>query len=90
MIFKTPLRGAAGARHIARPEMPGSRNTLLRRVPRLSIPEAPPPRAVSIDDWAKRKSHTYRKQEGEPCKQGIGPQVVNGPAAASGLIPSTA
>jgi len=39
--------------------MPGSRNTLLRRVRRLPAPEAPRPWAVGIDDWAKRKGHTY-------------------------------
>jgi transposase len=39
--------------------MPGSRNTLLRRVRRLPAPEAPPPRAIGLDDWAKRKGHTY-------------------------------
>ena len=53
------LGGAAGARHLARQGVPGSRNTLLRRVRGLSAPEAPPPCAVGIDDWAKRKGHTY-------------------------------
>jgi transposase len=53
------LGGAAGARHLARQGLPGSRNTLLRRVRRLPAPEAPPPRAVGLDDWAKRKGHTY-------------------------------
>jgi transposase len=53
------LGGAAGARHLARQGMPGSRNTLLRRVRRLPAPEAPPPRAIGLDDWAKRKGHTY-------------------------------
>ncbi len=53
------LGGAAGARHLARQRMPGSRNTLLRRVRRLPAPEAPRPWAVGIDDWAKRKGHTY-------------------------------
>ncbi len=52
------LGGAAGARHLARQGMPGSRNTLLRRVRRLPAPEAPPPRAIGLDDWAKRKGHT--------------------------------
>jgi len=53
------LGGAAGARHLARQGMPGSRQTLLRRVRSLPAPEAPPPCAVGIDDWAKRKGHTY-------------------------------
>ena len=53
------LGGAAGARHLARQRMRGSRNTLLRRVRRLSAPEAPPPRVIGIDDWAKRKGRTY-------------------------------
>src|SRR5262249_38801170 len=47
------------ARHLARQGMPGSRQTLLRRVRRLPAPEAPPPRAIGLDDWAKRKGHTY-------------------------------
>jgi transposase len=53
------LGGAAGARHLARQGVPGSRNTLLRRVRGLSTPAAPQPGAVGIDDWAKRKGHTY-------------------------------
>jgi transposase len=39
--------------------MPGSRNTLVRRVRSLPAPEVSPPCAVGIDDWAKRKGHTY-------------------------------
>ena len=39
--------------------LPGSRNTLLRRVRRFSLPEAPAPEVIGIDDWAKRKGHTY-------------------------------
>src|SRR5262245_7766668 len=53
------LGGAAGARDLARQGVPGSRNTLLRRVRGLATPAAPPPCAVGIDDWAKRKGHTY-------------------------------
>jgi transposase len=53
------LGGAAGARHLARQGMPGSRQTLLRRVRGLPTPAAPRPCAVGIDDWAKRKGHTY-------------------------------
>jgi transposase len=53
------LGGAAVARHLARQGVAGSRNTLLRRVRRLPTPAASQPRAVGIDDWAKRKGHTY-------------------------------
>src|SRR5712691_8635382 len=53
------LGGAAGARHLARQGMPGSRNTLLRRVRSLPTPAASRPCAIGIDDWAKRKGHTY-------------------------------
>src|SRR3989441_8488292 len=53
------LGGTAGARHLARQGAAGSRNTLLRRVRRLPAPAASPPCAVGIDDWAKRKGHTY-------------------------------
>ena len=53
------LGGAAGARHLARQGMPGSRNTLLRRVRRVPAPAASPPCIIGIDDWAKRKGHTY-------------------------------
>jgi len=38
---------------LVRQGLPGSRNTLLRRVRGLPASEAPPPRAVGIDDWAK-------------------------------------
>src|SRR4030095_16583188 len=53
------LGGATGARHLARQGLPGSRNNLLRRVRASPASEAPPPRAVGLDDWAKRKGHTY-------------------------------
>ncbi len=52
------LGGAAGARHLARQGLPGSRTTLLRRVRRLPAPAAAPPCAIGIDDWAKRQGHT--------------------------------
>src|SRR2546425_200996 len=39
--------------------MPGSRNTLLRRVRGFAPPGAPPAEVIGIDDWAKRKGHTY-------------------------------
>jgi transposase len=53
------LGGAAGARHLARQGVSGSRNTLLRRVRSLPTPAALRPCAIGIDDWAKRKGHTY-------------------------------
>jgi transposase len=53
------LGGAAGARRLVKQGLPGSRNTLLRRVRRFSLPEASAPEVVGIDDWAKRKGHTY-------------------------------
>jgi transposase len=36
-----------------------SRNTLLRRVRRLPLPQGPPPHVVGLDDWAWRKGHRY-------------------------------
>jgi transposase len=53
------LGGAAGARHVARQGVSGSRHTLLRRVRRLPTTAAPRPCAIGLDDWATRKGHTY-------------------------------
>ncbi len=39
--------------------MPGSRNTVLRRVRRLPEPEFPEPEVVGIDDWSWRKGQRY-------------------------------
>ena len=53
------LGGSAGARHLARQGVPGSRSTLLRRVRALPDPERPEPQVVGVDDWAWRKGHRY-------------------------------
>jgi transposase len=53
------LGGAAGARHLSRHGLPGSRNTLLRRVRRVSLPGAAEPTIIGIDDWAWRKGNRY-------------------------------
>ena len=53
------LGGAAGARHLSRHGLPGSRNTLLRRVRSVSLPEGPAPEVIGLDDWAWRKGHRY-------------------------------
>jgi transposase len=53
------LGGAAGARQLARQGLPGSRQTVLRRI-RAYQPAAPPaPRVIGIDDWAYRKGRRY-------------------------------
>ncbi len=51
--------GAAGARQLARQGLPGSRQTVLRRVRDYQPASQPAPRVIGIDDWAKRKGHTY-------------------------------
>jgi transposase len=53
------LGGAAGARHLSCHGVPGSRNTLLRRVRSLCLPEGPAPDIIGLDDWAWRKGHRY-------------------------------
>lgn len=53
------LGGSAGARQLARQSMPGSRNTVLRRVRGLHSPAFSPPEVVGIDDWAWRKGNRY-------------------------------
>src|SRR6266436_1943861 len=53
------LGGSAGARQLARQALPGSRNTVLRRVRSLSTPAYPSPHVVGIDDCAWRKGHRY-------------------------------
>jgi transposase len=53
------LGGAAGARQLARQGLPGSRQTVLRRVRGYQPAPGPAPHVIGIDDWAKRKGHTY-------------------------------
>jgi transposase len=53
------LGGAAGARQRARQGLPGSRQTVLRRVRGYQPAPGPAPHVIGIDDWAKRKGHTY-------------------------------
>jgi hypothetical protein len=53
------LGGAAGARQLARRGLPGSRQTVLRRVHAYQPTPEPAPRMIGIDDWAYRKGHRY-------------------------------
>jgi transposase len=53
------LGGAAGARLSATLRMPASRSTLLRLLRQLRLLPAKAPRVIGIDDWAKRKGHSY-------------------------------
>jgi transposase len=53
------LGGAAGARYLSRHGSPVSRNTLLRRVRSVSLPEGPEPEIIGVDDWAWRKGQRY-------------------------------
>jgi transposase len=53
------LGGAAGARQLARQGLPGSRQTVLRRVRGYQPASGPAPRVIGIDDWAYRKGRRY-------------------------------
>ncbi len=53
------LGGAAGARLTVKQHMPASRNTLLRLIRQVPTSAADSPRVVGLDDWAKRKGHSY-------------------------------
>ena len=53
------IGGAPGARVSHKIHLPGSRDTILRQVRKRPLPEASTPRALGVDDWAKRKGHSY-------------------------------
>jgi transposase len=53
------LGGAAGARQLARQGLPGSRQTVLRRVRDYRPASKPAPQVIGIDDWAYRKGRRY-------------------------------
>lgn len=51
--------GEAGARLLKHLAMPTSGDTVLRLVRAMPLPESPMPRVLGVDDWARRKGHTY-------------------------------
>jgi transposase len=53
------LGGAAGERLANELAQPASRDTLIRLVRRHELPAPPTPRILGVDDWARRKGHTY-------------------------------
>lgn len=53
------LGGAAGARQLARQGLPGSRQTVLRRIRDYQPASQPAPQVIGIDDWAYRKGRRY-------------------------------
>jgi len=53
------LGGQAGARLTQRLGLPTSRDTLLRLIRRLPLPNIPPLSAIGVDDWAHRKRQRY-------------------------------
>jgi transposase len=53
------LGGAAGARQLARQGLPGSRQTVLRRIRDYQPASKPAPQVIGIDDWAYRKGRRY-------------------------------
>ncbi len=53
------LGGEAGARLLSRLSMPASADTVLRLLNRIPLPHETTPRVIGVDDWAKRKGHSY-------------------------------
>ena len=53
------LGGEAGARLLPHLRMPASTDTVLRLVRRMPLPARRAPRALGVDDWARRKGRTY-------------------------------
>ena len=53
------LGGELGARVVERLGLATSPATLLRLIRRTAVVAAPTPRVLGVDDWAKRKGHTY-------------------------------
>jgi transposase len=53
------LGGEAGARLLPHLGMPASPDTVLRLVRRMPLPARRAPRALGVDDWARRKGRTY-------------------------------
>ncbi len=51
--------GEGGSRLLDRLRMAASASTLLRVIRRTPAPVRPTPRVLGIDDWARRKGHTY-------------------------------
>lgn len=53
------LGGEAGARAACGLGLRTSGDTLLRRIRQAHLPQAPRPKVVGVDDWAKRKGQSY-------------------------------
>lgn len=53
------LGGEAGASMLAIMGMPVSPDTLLRLIRKAAEPEVTTPRVLGVDDWSKRKGHSY-------------------------------
>lgn len=53
------LGGAAGSRAACGLGLRASGDTLLRRIRQTPLPQAPPPPALGVDDWAKRRGRSY-------------------------------
>lgn len=51
--------GEAGTRLLQHLAMPTSGDTVLRLVRAMPLPESPMLRVLGVDDWARRKGHTY-------------------------------